>query len=72
MQVIRIDDVPSAPLQDIQSIVSHFTDRSGDVIELTEEPGIDEEAAYLDDTGGALHVRSVRRWVSEWEATDDG
>ncbi len=42
----------------------------GDVIELTEEPSIDEEAVYLEDTGGALHVRSVRRWVSGWEATD--
>ncbi len=37
IQVIRVDGVPSAPLQDIQSIVATYTDRQPIVIELTEE-----------------------------------
>ncbi len=69
MQVIQVDDVPSAPLQDIQSIVARFTDRSGDVIELTyeyEQP--------LSWTVAANARRPVGPW-EEWSGmpeADDG
>ncbi len=42
----------------------------GDVIELTVDPGPDEEAVYIEDSGADIRVRKVRRFVSRWEAVD--